>query len=280
MAGADTGIYVVPALGGPERKLLSTRMPARFGADILHLSVGRRTASGSPSAMCCQEKRTSYVGSISSPRKHWRPSRFRISPKCLGEGLPAFSHNGEYLAYWCFRSERSEAVLYSLPIRGGQPKTISPFRAFPNGLTWSADDKKLIYSLNSLEVGSPMNSVKLLSRMGRRNSLPSQEVQCCPQFRPRATNLPTALFPPTSNIWRRDLLHPESPAVELIPSSRAQFDAQYSPDGKRIAFASARSGMQGVWISNDDGSNLVQISNPTLCEWQPAMVAGRKQDSV
>ena len=64
------------------------------------------------------------------------------------------------------------------------------------------------------------------------------------------------------NIWRRDLLHPESPAVELIPSSRAQFDAQYSPDGKRIAFASLRSGMQGVWISSDDGSNLVQISNP------------------
>jgi Tol biopolymer transport system component len=64
------------------------------------------------------------------------------------------------------------------------------------------------------------------------------------------------------NIWRRDLLHPESPAVELMPSSRAQVDAQYSPDGKRIAFASWRSGIQGVWISADDGSNLVQVSNP------------------
>ena len=42
----------------------------------------------------------------------------------------------------------------------------------------------------------------------------------------------------SSSIWRRDLLHPESPAVELIPSSRSEYDAQYSPDGKRIAFAS------------------------------------------
>jgi Tol biopolymer transport system component len=64
------------------------------------------------------------------------------------------------------------------------------------------------------------------------------------------------------SIWRRDLLHPESPAVELAPSSRSQFDAQYSPNGRRIAFASVRSGLHAVWISNDDGSDLVQISNP------------------
>ena len=33
----------------------------------------------------------------------------------------------------------------------------------------------------------------------------------------------------------------------------------------------------GVWISNDDGSNLVQISNPHDDQWQSAMVAGRKK---
>jgi Tol biopolymer transport system component len=72
-----------------------------------------------------------------------------------------------------------------------------------------------------------------------------------------------------SGIWRRDLLQPESPAVELIPSSRPQFDAQYSPDGKRIVFASLRSGLQGVWISSDDGSDLVQISNPNYASGSP-----------
>jgi Tol biopolymer transport system component len=68
---------------------------------------------------------------------------------------------------------------------------------------------------------------------------------------------------------RRDLAHPESPSVEVVPSSRAQYDAQYSPDGKRIAFVSQRSGMQGVWVSDEDGGNLVQISNPAQPSGSP-----------
>ena len=73
----------------------------------------------------------------------------------------------------------------------------------------------------------------------------------------------------SSNIWRRDLLHPDAQAVEPIPSSLGQFDAQYSPDGRRIVFSSMRSGRQGVWISSDDGSNLVQLSNPNYASGSP-----------
>ena len=95
--------------------------------------------------------------------------------------------------------------------------------------------------------------------MDRPNNSPSQKEQCCPQFLPGAKSLPSALSLALN--LARDLLHPEAPAVDLIPSSRTQWNAQYSPDGKRIVFASLRSG-SGVWISDDDGSDLVQISNP------------------
>jgi Tol biopolymer transport system component len=71
------------------------------------------------------------------------------------------------------------------------------------------------------------------------------------------------------NIWRKDLLHPEAPAVELMPSTRAQKNAQYSPNGKRIAFESERAGTMAVWVSSEDGSNLIQLSSPHVRSGSP-----------
>ena len=102
----------------------------------------------------------------------------------------SISHTGVF-------ERRDEAVLYSLPLPGGKPKMISPFRAFPTGLTWSADDEKLIYSLflgNELseliqlgEVTVANGSVKQLVLAG------SAQLPDC--FVLRATNLLIALFP-------------------------------------------------------------------------------------
>jgi len=85
-----------------------------------------------------------------------------ISPMCIGEGVPAFSHNGEYLAYWCLR--RGVRRPFYIPYHSGRSaENNSKFRGFFQRLTWSADDEKLIYSLlSSGEVRPQVNSVKLL----------------------------------------------------------------------------------------------------------------------
>jgi Tol biopolymer transport system component/DNA-binding winged helix-turn-helix (wHTH) protein len=267
IAGANTGIYVVPALGGPERKLRSTRM---LGTDFTFMNFA--LISWSPDgkwiafADVVPEDEHERIYLLSTETLETK--RIPISPICIGEGLPAFSHNGEYLAYWCLRGG-FDAVLYSLPIPGGQPKTISSFRAFPNGLTWSADDEKLIYSLFPLGNEHSHELGEVTVENGSTKQLAFAGGAMLPTVSANGNKLAFSSLFTNSDIWRRDLLQPESPAVELIPSSRAQFDAQYSPDGKRIAFASFRSGRQGVWISSDDGSNLVQISNPNYVSGSP-----------
>jgi len=261
VAGDDTGIYVVPALGGPERKLRSTQIPGTWGS----FSVISWSPDGKSIALAdrlpSEEHERIYLLSTET----LEIKRIPASPNCVSEGLPAFSHNGEYLAYWCFRSA-AETILYFLPSAGGQPKMISLFRASPIGLAWSADDRKLIYDLadgSSYE----LDEVTLASGSTKQLAIAGSARQ--PTVSSRGGKLAYSSLFVNSGIWRRDLLHPESPAAELIPSSRAQWNAQYSPDGKRIAFSSLRSGLHGVWISSDDGTNLVQISNPAQPSGSP-----------
>jgi Tol biopolymer transport system component/DNA-binding winged helix-turn-helix (wHTH) protein len=262
IAGADTGIYIVPALGGPERKLRPTRMLG-INFTLINFSLISWSPDGKwiafADAVPEDEHERIYLLSTETLEARQVP----ISPMCVNEGLPAFSHNGEYLAYLCFLRTNGEAVLYSLPIPGGQPKTISSLPSFLNGLTWSADDEKVIYSLYRIGNGNLTAELgEVTVANGSTKQLAFAGSAMLPTVSPRGDKLAYSSLSTSFNTWRRDLLHPESPAVELIPSSRLQFDAQYSPDGKRIAFASLRSGKEGVWVSSDDGSNLVQISNP------------------
>ena len=216
--GPDTGIYVVPALGGPERKLLSTRLPGGW----THFSMISWSPDGKWLALADRlpEEGDVIVGRYLLSTETLETKQLPNSPKCIGEGLPAFSHNGEYLAYWCLRSA-FDVVLYSLPIRGGQPKTISSFRAFPTGLMWSEDDEKLIYSLNSLGSGlSELGEVTVEDGSTKQFAFGGSAM--LPTVSSKGNKLAYSSLFTISKIWRRDLLQPQSPAVELNPSSRAQ----------------------------------------------------------
>ena len=66
------------------------------------------------------------------------------------------------------------------------------------------------------------------------------------------------------SIWRVDLSGPaRSPGTpfQLIPSTRNDVNPAYSPDGKKIAFNSDRSGHSEIWVCNSDGSNAVQLTS-------------------
>ena len=80
-----------------------------------------------------------------------------------------------------------------------------------------------------------------------------------------------------SNIWRLSLSGPgvaTGPPARFIASTRSEEAAQYSPDGKRIAFESDRSGVHGIWVSDADGSNAVELFSPGGGDLRdPALVA-------
>jgi len=75
LAGADTGVYVAPALGGPSESLYQLE----FVAFPSLASVGRRTASGLATAIFWRARTTwSTLGAFSFRRIRWNASGFRV----------------------------------------------------------------------------------------------------------------------------------------------------------------------------------------------------------
>jgi len=262
MAGTDSGIYVVPALGGLERKLHSTFI--RFPA-LVHISW-----SPDGKWIAFDEDYPGEPAMSLLSTETWEIKRLPGTPKCIGPASPAFSHSGEYLAYGCFQTQE-EFGYYTIRPGGGPPKLILVDSRDPSGLTWSADDKSLIITASGelLEVTVANGSVKRLDLAGLDLATSAER----PTISSDGGKLAFSSISGITAIWRRDLLHPESPPVKFAPSTRGQSAAQFSPDGRHIAFNSERSGISGVWVSSVDGSDLVQISNSQVesgsPQWSP-----------
>ena len=65
----------------------------------------------------------------------------------------------------------------------------------------------------------------------------------------------------------------------FIASTRFDGNPQYSADGQRVAFSSARSGQIDIWIADADGSNPLQAHDTRRLR-QPPLVTGRRPNSV
>lgn len=144
ISGSDTGVYVVPALGGPERKLRSTRM----------------SFVGSPIDWSPDGKWIVFQDILPPDNL---PRLFLLSPEtlegrqiphapeCLVEASPAFSHDGKHLAYTCIQDiEHHHLRIYTLAVSDRLPKPITTLGDIGwwgplMGLAWTADDKRLIF---------------------------------------------------------------------------------------------------------------------------------------
>ena len=265
MAGADSGLYVVPALGGPEKKLRSTRVPYSVAAPISWSPDGKWIAFSDP--LPNEPKDRMYLLNVAT----LETSAIPHNPKCNHEAEPMFSHKGDQLAYICVHST-TDFELDAVAPFGGTPKLITSFSNFPIGFSWSSDDKRLIFS----EVGESGPGPVLFDVTvpdGSSHRLDFAVAAAWPALSPKGDKLAYTEYSGKSDIWRIDLLHRDATPVQLITSTRDQESAQYSPDGRHIAFASDRSGSYNIWMSDADGTNLVPLSklngSSDLPRWSP-----------
>jgi Tol biopolymer transport system component len=265
------GYYVIPALGGGEHKV----------ADIPQVPSHRPppTADWSPDSKSLIIVDTSLnppalvqVSVADGDKK-----RLTTPPaNSWGDYLPIVSPNGRWLVFnrlLGVNLQDWKLVPFASP--NGQPVSLPlPHDALDYGrrCAWTSDSGGVV-CVHAAAAGSQLVRVAV-PVMGKPSPILVAGVNVTdPSIAREAGRLAYVHAFANSSLWRADLGNPTAPAAKAIASARTEDQPDYSPDGKRIAFISTRSGKLEVWTANPDGSNALQITNqaviPRAPHWSP-----------
>jgi Tol biopolymer transport system component/DNA-binding winged helix-turn-helix (wHTH) protein len=261
LAADDNGIYVVPALGGPERRLIATNTPYDVAAPINWSPDGKWI--GYADLQIGRHGDRAYLLNVETLESH----EFPHDPDCRHEGDLTFSHSGQELAILCVHNTAEFEYLIT-DVQGKSRRSLTTRHDYPLGVAWSADDRSLIVAATDANSDS-VNEIRVSD--GAVHKLPVGSGEW-PTSSNDGRKLAISVPDNHLSIWRKDLAHPEVASERMYSSTRSQYASEYSPDGKHVAFDSERSGKWGVWMADSEGSNLVQISReePALYpRWSP-----------
>jgi hypothetical protein len=83
-----------------------------------------------------------------------------------------------------------------------------------------------------------------------------------------------------ASLWKWDTSETANP-IQVFQSTQDDHTPAYAPDGKRIAFASTRSGSEEIWLSNVDGSSPGSTHVYERADYvEPPFLARRAYDTL
>jgi Tol biopolymer transport system component/DNA-binding winged helix-turn-helix (wHTH) protein len=246
-----TGVFLIPAVGGPERKLASLA----FGKSMYKGGIAWTPDSQS---LIYPEPRSELQSELVMLNIDTLQRQVVAKPsaRCNAAGMSAFSPDGRWLAFACmFDYGLASLCVQSWPI--GTVRELLELTGDLEGLAWAADGQSLVYSRDN-------NLWRIPSRGGSPQRLWFGQDASHPTIARTGSRLAFTRNQELYDIWHiptGDPRHSAERAVRLAPSELVQLNAQYSPDGKRVVFESNRSGSSEVWVCDVEGSNLLRLTN-------------------
>jgi Tol biopolymer transport system component/DNA-binding winged helix-turn-helix (wHTH) protein len=265
-------LFVVPSLGGPERKI----------ASLVTCCVMARATTGSNLSWTPDGKWLAIGGEV-PPGEPWgiflisadgqQHRRLTRKPKLsAGDYRPTFSPDGRWMAFVRMTTgEVSSVYLLQLaadmrPI--GEPEVVIREPGLGvKALAWSPDGGGLFFSTGGAGGGRMLLQYVAMSPATGRPVGRSQILT----FGEQATTVTVAANGRVvysthfSDTALRRLALTESVGsldeAAVADSTMNEVTPDYSPDGTRLAFASTRSDFMEIWVSDADGGNPQKMTS-------------------
>jgi Tol biopolymer transport system component len=256
--GDRVAIRLVPPFGGPERKLAEVPTDASWflswTPDAKWLAFASWNSPGEPSSI--------WVVSVDTGERR-RLTFPRVAPGASGDLSPSFSPDGRMLS---FGREEKDHVFRPYILRlsrnlkpEGEPRRLtSRFYGDLFGIAWLPDSREIVFSAGG-------ESARTLWRLAVSEGSEPVRMPYVTENAIRPVIMRRRLvyqwFRLESNLWRLDTRAGERTILVGSGAPRLQGTPQYSPDGRRIAFSSTRSGSPEVWTCDADGANCMQLTS-------------------
>jgi Tol biopolymer transport system component/DNA-binding winged helix-turn-helix (wHTH) protein len=244
-------ILLVPALGGAEKS---------FGPcgdrDYFRMAW---SPDGAWLAVAQRDDRSQLHIELLSLRTRERRTVTDPPPGILGDSTPAYSPDGTTIAF-ARNIADGVADIERVPARGGSPTRLTFDGRDIIGLSFSGDGRTLVFSSSRAGIYS-------LWRIPATGGPPIWVAGGGTKMKHPSLALNRPLMAYESWLYELNLWRISATASGVAPAAVTQsndewnFDPQISPDGKRVAFVSTRTGSEEIWTSGMDGARPVRLTS-------------------
>ncbi|MEW5978632.1 MAG: winged helix-turn-helix domain-containing protein [Acidobacteriota bacterium] len=250
----NSAVYVVPSMGGQERKLVefysiwSEFKTLDWSPDGKSLLAAAKSSPGDPYSLYSLSPDTGDAEKLTSPLVEFG-----------GDVCPAFSPDGQTLA---FTRVVAYSDVYLMRLNHRDPKLLTANMSGGSS-AWTADGREIVF----------------VSRTGSRRQL--SRVSISDKKKPQALGIEASGTDPTiarqgnrlayvepsydTDIWKIEVASSHDRAAQptklVLNSSQEDFNPQHSPDGKSIVFGSNRSGSYEIWVCDSEGQNARPLTS-------------------
>jgi eukaryotic-like serine/threonine-protein kinase len=270
LLSSDTAaVMLVPPIGGPERRVAQFFTRAFFGDPMASLcwTPDSKFLLVSGSEVRGQANRLERVSIDTGEVK------MLADVRDASEGFmrPGVSPDGRTLAVVRFQGTGTiEVMSLSKELEPAPLRKIPWTGSSVSSFAWSVDSRDLIASFGGNN-GLPLYRISVATGEARPLAYTGSGANF-PAIAPRGGRLAFARAVRDTNIWQVSLNKSRSgqPVLQkLAVSSFRELSPRYSPDGKRLAFHSNRTGSFQIWTSDANGARAVQLTS-----MDPAATAG------